>query len=166
MKNWLKIRASHRFSANNSVQKNINTPWRSVNWFFLKNPMVKCLYPVSKLKTFSFMLYIRFNGFVCTFNYMRFETVCLIVGSEKILKNQNIVCCGLQLLPYYFFSVYWCHNVINVFKWNSKPLVEVCTDRNNFVVPTFDTKVTEHLCSGWVFFSSDKFRLFNSFNFF
>ena len=28
-------------------------------------------------------------------------------------------------------------------------------------VPTFDTKVTEYLCSGWVFFSSDKFRLFN-----
>ena len=30
-----------------------------------------------------------------------------------------------------------------------------------FIVPTFDTKVTEYLCSGWVFFSSDKFRLFN-----
>ena len=29
------------------------------------------------------------------------------------------------------------------------------------VVPTFDTKVTEYLCSGWVFFSSDKFPLFN-----
>ena len=29
------------------------------------------------------------------------------------------------------------------------------------IVPTFDTKVTEYLCSGWVFFSSDKFRLFN-----
>ena len=29
-----------------------------------------------------------------------------------------------------------------------------------FFVPTFDTKVTEYLCSGWVFFSSDKFRLF------
>ena len=25
----------------------------------------------------------------------------------------------------------------------------------------FDTKVTEYLCSGWVFFSPDKFRLFN-----
>ena len=24
-------------------------------------------------------------------------------------------------------------------------------------VPTSDTKVTEYLCSGWVFFSSDKF---------
>ena len=31
----------------------------------------------------------------------------------------------------------------------------------SFIVPTFDTKVTEYLCSGWVFFSSDKFRLFN-----
>ena len=30
-----------------------------------------------------------------------------------------------------------------------------------FIVSTFDTKVTEYLCSGWVFFSSDKFRLFN-----
>ena len=30
-----------------------------------------------------------------------------------------------------------------------------------FFVPTFDTKVTEYLCSGWVFFSSDKFRIFN-----
>ena len=29
-----------------------------------------------------------------------------------------------------------------------------------FIVPTFDTKVTEYLCSGWVFFS-DIFRLFN-----
>ena len=29
------------------------------------------------------------------------------------------------------------------------------------IVPTFDTKVTEYLCSGWVFFSSDKFQLFN-----
>ena len=29
------------------------------------------------------------------------------------------------------------------------------------IVPTFDTKVTEYLCSGRVFFSSDKFRLFN-----
>ena len=29
------------------------------------------------------------------------------------------------------------------------------------IAPTFDTKVTECLCSGWVFFSSDKFRLFN-----
>ena len=28
-------------------------------------------------------------------------------------------------------------------------------------VPTFDTKVTEYLCSGWVFFSSDTFRLLN-----
>ena len=31
----------------------------------------------------------------------------------------------------------------------------------NFIVPTLDTKVTEYLCSGWVFFSSDKFRLYN-----
>ena len=31
---------------------------------------------------------------------------------------------------------------------------------NSVIVPTFDTKVTEYLCSGWVFFSSDKFRLF------
>ena len=29
------------------------------------------------------------------------------------------------------------------------------------VVPTFDTKVTEYLCSRWFFVSSDKFRLFN-----
>ena len=32
---------------------------------------------------------------------------------------------------------------------------------SNVFVPTFVTKVTEYLCSGWVFFSSDKFRLFN-----
>ena len=31
----------------------------------------------------------------------------------------------------------------------------------NFFVPTFVTKVTEYLCSGWVFFPSDKFRHFN-----
>ena len=29
------------------------------------------------------------------------------------------------------------------------------------IVPIFGTKVTEYLCSGWVFFSSDKLRLFN-----
>ena len=33
-------------------------------------------------------------------------------------------------------------------------------DYNKIIVPAFDTKVTEYLCSG-VFFSSDKFRLFN-----
>ena len=33
-------------------------------------------------------------------------------------------------------------------------------DTSSFVVPTFDTKVTEYFFSGWVFFSSDKFRLF------
>ena len=32
---------------------------------------------------------------------------------------------------------------------------------NVFFVPTFDTKVTEYLFSGWIFFSSDIFRLFN-----
>ena len=35
------------------------------------------------------------------------------------------------------------------------------TRRNTLIVPTFDTKVTENLCSGWVFFSSDNFRLFH-----
>ena len=34
-------------------------------------------------------------------------------------------------------------------------------DTSNLVVPTFDTKVTEYLCSGGFFFSPDKFRLFN-----
>ena len=38
-------------------------------------------------------------------------------------------------------------------------------EKLEFIVPTFDTKVTEYLCSGWVIFSSDKFRLFNE-NFF
>ena len=33
--------------------------------------------------------------------------------------------------------------------------------QTNFIVPTFNTKVTEYLCWGW-FFLSDKFRLFNS----
>ena len=33
--------------------------------------------------------------------------------------------------------------------------------KKTLVVPTFVTKVTEYLCSGWVFFSSDKFRHFN-----
>ena len=33
-------------------------------------------------------------------------------------------------------------------------------DTSSLVVPSFDTKVMEYLCSGWVFFSSDKFRLF------
>ena len=39
--------------------------------------------------------------------------------------------------------------------------IERCTELLRIIVPTFDTKVTEYLCSGWVFFSSDKFRLFN-----
>ena len=33
------------------------------------------------------------------------------------------------------------------------------TNTSSLVVPTFDTKITENLCSGG-FFSSDKFRLF------
>ena len=45
-----------------------------------------------------------------------------------------------------------------LFQPNSFPTNLYETD---LVVPTFDTKVTEYLCSGWVFFSSDKFRLFN-----
>ena len=37
------------------------------------------------------------------------------------------------------------------------------TENASIFVPTFDTKVTEYLCSarGGFFFSSDKFRLFN-----
>ena len=34
-------------------------------------------------------------------------------------------------------------------------------EKSHIIVPTFDTKVTEYLCSGGFFFSSDKFRLFN-----
>ena len=34
-------------------------------------------------------------------------------------------------------------------------------DTSSLVIPNFDTKVTEYLCSGWVLFSSEKFRLFD-----
>ena len=44
--------------------------------------------------------------------------------------------------------------------WGDKFLKKSSNVRN-FFVSTFDTKVTECLCSRWVFFSSDKFRLFN-----
>ena len=52
---------------------------------------------------------------------------------------------------YLFRMPIWTKNSIN-FKSRKKQV---------FFVPTFDTKVTEYLCSGWVFFSSDKFRLFS-----
>ena len=42
----------------------------------------------------------------------------------------------------------------------SKHSMEFCANWF-FIVLTFDTKVTKYLCSGWVFFSPDKFRLFN-----
>ena len=44
---------------------------------------------------------------------------------------------------------------------NLSQLVKHYFSKVNIIVPTFGTKVTEYLCSGWVFFSSDKFRLFN-----
>ena len=44
---------------------------------------------------------------------------------------------------------------------NFKPLKFQKSFLIEFFVPTFDTKVTEYLCSGGFFFSSDKFRLFN-----
>ena len=40
--------------------------------------------------------------------------------------------------------------------------LQVFVEFVDFVIfPFFDTKVTEYLCSVWVFFSSDKFQLFN-----
>ena len=40
-------------------------------------------------------------------------------------------------------------------------VIKLSSLETDIIVPTFDTKVTEYLCSGWVFFSSDKFRLLN-----
>ena len=34
--------------------------------------------------------------------------------------------------------------------------------RTNIIVPTFDTKVTEYLCSGWVFFLQTNFDFLTS----
>ena len=47
------------------------------------------------------------------------------------------------------------------FEMNLRNLCSILSHSVKFIVPTFYTKVTEYLCSGWVFFSSDKFRLFN-----
>ena len=57
---------------------------------------------------------------------------CIIQGFHKKVWIVNAFKCSM--LPFHYLTVF---------------------------VPTFDTKVTEYLCSGWVFFSSDKFRLFN-----
>ena len=55
------------------------------------------------------------------------------------------------------FSFYYCSLVVKKQTEQSGLRSDPCS----FVVPTFDTKVTEYLCSGWFFFSSEKFRLFN-----
>ena len=58
---------------------------------------------------------------------------------------------------FYFLLGYYCS--INLKKWSEQS--GLCLDTSSLIVPTFDTKVTDYLCSAWVFFSSDKFRLFN-----
>ena len=51
--------------------------------------------------------------------------------------------------------------ILNIYLGDDKQYKEYLQFSYELVVPTFETKVTEYLCSGWVFFSSDKFRLFN-----
>ena len=53
------------------------------------------------------------------------------------------------------------YSVINFLIWYFCNFRKIIFNWLDVIVPTFDTKVTEYLCSGWVFFSSDKFRLFN-----
>ena len=60
-----------------------------------------------------------------------------------------------------FFDCYYCP--INLKRQSEHSGLGPNT--SSLVVPTFDTKVTEYLCSGWVFFSLDKFRLFNRYIF-
>ena len=57
------------------------------------------------------------------------------------------------------------HDMLCLSQIKSCFICNVYQAKRNFSVlifaPTFYTKVTENLCSGRVFFSSDKFRLFN-----
>ena len=53
------------------------------------------------------------------------------------------------------FLVTICRVIMLLTRFYYQPCVE------HVIVPTFVTKVTEHLCSGSVFFFRDKFRLFN-----
>ena len=61
---------------------------------------------------------------------------------------------GYQYHSYYLAEFLFVFVLVVLRKTTSKD------SKRFFIVPTFDTKVTEYLCSGWVFFSSDKFRLF------
>ena len=55
------------------------------------------------------------------------------------------------------FSCYYCSIDLKRKSKHSR----LRSDTSSLVFPSLDTKVKEYLCSGWVIFSSDKFRLFN-----
>ena len=58
------------------------------------------------------------------------------------------------------------HLGITNFCGSSSDFVKLTDHKNssicNFIVPTFDTKVTEYLCSGWVFFLQTNFDFLTS----
>ena len=79
--------------------------------------------------------------------------------SRKNTENYRKIACSFPIPPTIEFQ-FWklslrYHNV------KKNCMVNKLTFVSTLVVPTFDTKVTEYLCSGWVFLSSNKIRLFN-----
>ena len=65
----------------------------------------------------------------------------------SLLQTQNI------FLGFYdtFFETMVGDKDLGGYTTQSKTKIKVTTF-NNIIVPTFDTKVTEYLCSGWFFF--------------
>ena len=68
---------------------------------------------------------------------------------------------SLKTLSYFFVTVYNHKNISQKLAQRNSPGSCVESYKSRVIVPTLDTKVTEYLCSGGFFFSSDKFRLFN-----
>ena len=79
-------------------------------------------------------------------------------GGMIFKKNSNFGKKNFHfILLHFIFIGYYCS--LNIKKQSEHSGLR--PDTSSLVFPTFDMKVTEYLCSGWVFFSSDKFRLFN-----
>ena len=94
----------------------------------------------------------------------------------SFFASKCVKICKSYLLMWVFFYFHYCFTLAFVTPSNRSTYLallscylmsfvnersEVSLNDDNVLVPIFDTKVTEYLCSRCVFFSSDKFRLFN-----
>ena len=98
------------------------------------------------------------------------EVFCSLLNlQEKANKSKKTDASQLKTVSNKLYKIFETSIIIHIFKtillifrvYGEINLPDWVTFSLMFIVPTFDTKVTEYLCSEWVFFSSDKFRLFN-----